>query len=90
MIDWAGVATVITAATSGIVSLVTLYRVGNMKTDVADVKKSMDVVTTHTNGMVEKITQLAEAKGAAVDKLEGRAEVRQELKETNGEKASPS
>jgi hypothetical protein len=28
MIDWAGVATVITAATSGVVSLVTLYRVG--------------------------------------------------------------
>jgi glycine cleavage system regulatory protein len=85
MIDWAGVATVITAATSGVVSLVTLYRVGHVKTDVADVKKNVDVVVAHTNGMVDKLAQLAEAKGAAIGKLEGRAEVRAENK-VNGDK----
>lgn len=82
--DFSGLATVITASVSGIVSLVTLYRMGHMKTDVADVKKSMDTVAAHTNGMVEKITQLAEAKGTAVGKAEGRAEVQAENKVANG------
>jgi hypothetical protein len=89
MIDWAGIATVITAATSGVVSLVTLYRVGRVKSDVNDVKTGLSTVVAHTNGMVEKITQLAEAKGAAVGKAEGRAEVRAENK-ANGEKVAPS
>ena len=78
MIDWTGIALVITASTSGIVSLVTLARVGRVRDDVAAVKSNVTISEKATNSMKDALVAKTEAealgRGHAAGLAEGQAQ----------------
>ncbi len=94
MIDWSGMAVLVTAGTAAVVSLVNLYRIGHVKA-VAEESLSISKKTElNTNSMSERLERAAHEAG----KLQGGEDERAKAASLAGalaqghadEKASPS
>lgn len=84
MIDWTGIALVITAGTSAVGSLVTLYRVGRVQADVAVVKHEANSMK---DALVEATGRAREAKGREDMRAEQAVQATSEAKGRADEKA---
>lgn len=63
MIDWAGLAVFVTATTSAVSSLVTLYRVGKVKAVAEEALVVSRKTETNTNSMSERLERAAHQAG---------------------------
>ena len=72
-LDWAGVALVITAISSAVVSLVTLWRVGRVHTAIGDVKTDVATIEKATNSMKDALVEATQKAGEAKGRDDERA-----------------